>query len=739
MKNNNLKSKKSILYLIILISGLFLVVPGQVQAQVDVTPPETFISLNGVYNFDGYFMSDVTVNMWAYDDLSGIKYTEYSLDGVNWVEFFYPLIISDEGTHYLYYRSEDIAGNLEEPKMETIIIQSRPEDDSTVIFGISVSPYTIDPHDAWDKYSYSAIDQVVETLYAYDLSDPEMTIIPRLAADYGTWSSNGLGYTVPLRTDVYFHDGTPFDANAVIWSFNRLAYLMNVTGELPLYMHKAFIDPVYRWADETPIISHLEIVDPYTINFILNRPFGAFDALLCFTGSGILSPTSTPEKDYIDLNTDDLVGTGPFIYNEFVPEKGIKFKSNEDYWQGAPKIKDLWFLCIDDTEKRNEALLSGTIDFIDTPLISMIDQFEADPNIKVEVSPGETIYYIGMNNNLISKVMRQAISYAINYSYIIDDAYAGQMAEMKSPVALGIRYADWSYDAATFDVIRARQILVDNGICSYDVSDDAVWIDAANNNPIATYTYGEIFSSRFSVTLGNLIIDNLEKIGIKVLIESLDWSEFLYRMLYEPDTIDLFYLGWIPDYNDPSAYVNWILSNDRPTSNFAQVNDPNLQNLIDSAITETDQNIRRTIYSEMQQYLVEELMPLVYLCVNLNYDAYRSKFTGYQSNPLDKVWFYTVIPPEEPTGEVFEGYGIIFSKGQFLFDSATFTVFEEILQLEIDDYVYTWEIVKYSETYNSEIYTGIGEQGRIRVVIVRTETSSYLTAFGRGLYFIGYS
>ena len=217
------------------------------------------------------------------------------------------------------------------------------------------------------------------------------------------------------------------------------------------------------------------------------------------------------------------------------------------------------------------------------------------------------------------------------------------------------------------------------------------------------------------------------------------WGDFIDRMVFEPDTIDLFYLAWSPDYNDPSAYVNWIFSNDRPTMNLAQVNDLYLQNLIDSATAETDQSIRRTIYSEMQQYLVEDLMPLVYLCVRLNYDVYNSKFTGFQSNPLDKVWFYTVVPPEVPSGEIFEGFGLVISGGQFLFGSATFTVFEEFLQLEIDDHVFTWEIVEFREINNLEIYTGLGDKGRIIVIIARSESSSYLIAFGNGIYFSGYS
>ncbi|MHA1186592.1 MAG: ABC transporter substrate-binding protein, partial [Candidatus Heimdallarchaeota archaeon] len=87
--------------------------------------------------------------------------------------------------------------------------------DIPFIYGTQYRLHYLDPQDAWDRGSFDVIQQVCEGLYGYNYSDPEMEIIPYLATAGGVWSPDGLNYTVPLRSGVIFHDGTPFNASAV--------------------------------------------------------------------------------------------------------------------------------------------------------------------------------------------------------------------------------------------------------------------------------------------------------------------------------------------------------------------------------------------------------------------------------------------------------------------------------------------------------------------------------------------
>jgi len=489
------------------------------------------------------------------------------------------------------------------------------------------------------------IDQVCEGLYRYNLSDPDLNIIPNLATAFGTWSSDKKNYTVSLREGVLFHDGTSFNATSVKWSFDRLQYFLNATGSLPAGKQITQFAELYRWPDGTSIINRTEIVNSYTIKFILNKPFVPFLGLLCLSGSYILSPTSTPAYDYIDINSGDLIGTGSFVYDGYTPEVEVRFHAFEDYWRGEVKIKSLVFKIIIDSNERNQALLSGDIDLLNGISFSYVDQMESDPNITVTLCDQSLIIqYLGMNNKQINKTWRKAISYAIDYNYIINVLMDGQAVRMRSPIPEGILYANWSFKVATYNLTKAREYMVSMGYGNLGWS-DAQWQAAT----FATFNYTYNIGNSFRENLLILLQNNLDLIGIRVTDAGMSWSEFLNR-LYDSngcsrDMLQLYWIGWGPDYNDPCNFINPLFSN-TSASNSAQVNDPYLESWMEAGLEETNPILREAIYDEIQQYIVEDLMPWAFGYVEKYYDAYRSEFIGYPSNPMRKVWFYNVAQGE---------------------------------------------------------------------------------------------
>ena len=115
------------------------------------------------------------------------------------------------------------------PANENIHISSKPMQEVPFIVGVNSGPDNLDPHYAWDIASSNVIDQVCEGLFAYNLSDPDMAIIPNLALS-GTWNPTGTEYTCILKQGVTFHDGAPFNADAVVFTWNRLSWALNATG-----------------------------------------------------------------------------------------------------------------------------------------------------------------------------------------------------------------------------------------------------------------------------------------------------------------------------------------------------------------------------------------------------------------------------------------------------------------------------------------------------------------------------
>ena len=147
-------------------------------------------------------------------------------------------------------------------------------------------PYTLDPIDVTELVDADIINQVAEGLF--DL-DENSEIISCLATSY-KWSDDDLNLTCNLREGVKFHDGTPFNATAVKWNFDRAYRLLeNISFSF-----------LWLLPDGKPIINETQVLDEYIVKFILNAPYAPLLSLFASTYSYIVSPTSTPADEFID-------------------------------------------------------------------------------------------------------------------------------------------------------------------------------------------------------------------------------------------------------------------------------------------------------------------------------------------------------------------------------------------------------------------------------------------------------
>ncbi|MFX1599141.1 MAG: ABC transporter substrate-binding protein, partial [Promethearchaeota archaeon] len=520
----------------------------------------------------------------------------------------------------------------------------------------SEDSYNLDPQNAWDSNSFNLINQVCEGLFKHNLSDPDYGIVPQLAEDYGTWNDNN--YTISLKTGITFHDGTSFNATAVKFTFDRLTYLINNS--------MAAAGSLYEYYDldlgmNVPIINKTEIVNENTVKFVLNKPYGIFETLLCFPASYILSPTSTPPTEVINDTIGDLIGTGPFDYDHIIINKEVKLHAFENYWAGKANITVLQFLVIPDAQDRNDALLSGEIDLLLDPLVSMIPIFEADPNIEAaNTGQGTVSSYLSMNNNKINVTWRQAISYAIDYSHIIEELTNDYTVRLKSPIPESILFANWSFDVATLNITKAREFMQIMGFggswdTSYPGGNEGEWASAS----FATFNYTYNIGSPVREGILSILQNNLSKVGIVVIDDGIDQNDFR-NMIYDPeswDSFELVFIGWGADFNDPSNFINNLFTNRTVASNFAQYNgydaaikggrDPfdlwdNVQLLMEEALFETDQNLRESYYDRIQEILVEKDMPWAYMYIGQNFVAYRNHILGFQPIIFPYVSFYGV-------------------------------------------------------------------------------------------------
>jgi ABC-type transport system substrate-binding protein len=502
----------------------------------------------------------------------------------------------------------------------------------TLIVGTDSGLHDLDPTDSWDIRSNDVIEQVVETLFTYDtrqfVIDQTIPRINWLATGY-SWDITNTILSITLRQDVKFHDSTDFNADAVKWNLDRFMYLMNHTGELPK------VHSLYEFPDGTPIFDEIVVVSDYVVEIHLIAPYAPILDAMCIISCGMLSPTSTPNNRIIDLATGDIVGTGPYMYDYYITDTEVRFSKFEDYWaiQAPYNLEDevmfdaMVYCVIDDPTYLNCAMLTGDIDIIFGSLYSsiltdLLPAYSTNPLITVYEAdkPGLVYQYLSFNNKQINVTWRKAMSYAINYSYIIEELLEGRAFRAYGAISPGYGAAFNSSLAnpvggsAYYNLTIARQAILnglgadsrlDPRLQANDSVNDPLWLSA----DLASFNYSYNTDNWFRTDLCPLLQDWFDDIGITVIDAGTDWGYFLLHGWWwwrDYDELQLYFVGWGPDHLDPFNMLDPLFSN-ISVSNICQLNDPKINQWLSEALEETNQTARFAIYHKIQSRLYTQL------------------------------------------------------------------------------------------------------------------------------------
>lgn len=486
------------------------------------------------------------------------------------------------------------------------------EEDTTAAYrrATSSGPYTLEITDSWDSASNDVLEQVVETLFFYDLADVDLPLTMELASSYYWVDETHL--QIKLREGILFHDGTPFDAAAAKWNLDRLCYLTNCTGTNTGEV--AHTQSLWMFPDGvTPIIKSVATVGEYNITITTSGAYAPFISTLSYINSGMLSPTAHAgdATSFLSL-TDKPIGTGPFTYESYVVDVDVRMKRWDRYWKGAASFPWLIYLIYDDATTAHSAMLGYELDVNTMASDQNIVQYEADPKFTVKRFTNDTgkpslVYqYIGFNNKKYNVTWREAFSYAFNYSYVIEELRLGNAFRATGAVSPGF---GGSYNPAVpaaavpddGDIAHARAVMQSMGFGIGFA--DADWKTKADSTtPFLTVSYQFNTGNTFRTDLGVAVESWLEKIGVATVQEGLTWEAFLNYLFDEYDKLGVYAIGWAPDYLDPYNMLD-PLFNPVSSSNSAQVNDTTLNTMLASVLTETDPAARNVIYHDIQMYM----------------------------------------------------------------------------------------------------------------------------------------
>ncbi|PYM88422.1 MAG: ABC transporter substrate-binding protein [Candidatus Rokuibacteriota bacterium] len=486
-----------------------------------------------------------------------------------------------------------------------------------IVIGLVAEPVTMDPPQITDLNSARVTKRIFEGLVGQELGSYKL--VPGLAQSWDI-SRDGLTYTFRLRPNVTFHDGTPFNAEAVKFVFERQLNDKGpyyATGTYPYV--KGFLGNV----------AGVEVLDASTVQIKLKAPLTPFLQYLAHQSLFMFSPESLKKwgKDVVK----HPVGTGPFKLETWEPGVKVVLARHDQYWGGAPKIRQAIYVPIVEAQARLVALKTGDIDLtMDVPPDSL-DELRRDPNLVVAESNSSAVWYVTLNTRhpiLKDRRVRQALNHAVNKEAIIRDILRGTAIVSRGPISpVYGPYYEENTARYPHDLEKARALLKDAGY--------------AGGFELGFLVPESGSGMQSPVEMATVIQANLAQIGVRAKIQTMEWGAYLRKYLEQPDMAEM---SWNPSIGDPDHMMYMLLSSDRfpPAFNSGYYQNDRVDDLLRRARTTLDEKARVPLYKEAQKLVVEDA-PWIFVDHGKQVIVHRKRVQGFKLHPnfdlvLTPVW-----------------------------------------------------------------------------------------------------
>lgn len=477
----------------------------------------------------------------------------------------------------------------------------------TLVFGRGGDSVSLDPAIVTDGESFKVTENIFETLLNF--GEQDTSVNPGLAKEWEV-SEDGLTYTFHLQEGVKFHDGTDFNAEAVVKNVERWK---GGAEEKFYYFHSMFK------SEGEDIIKSVEAVDDYTVVFTLSRPQAPFLKNIAMSPFGIASPTAFESAG--DAFGDNPVGTGPFKFVEWKRNDSITVEKNEDYWQeGLPKLDKIIFRSIPDNSARLNALTTGEIDLADGINPSDAATVESNAELQLIERPSMNVGYLGLTTTrkpFDNALVRQAVNYAIDKQAIVDAFFQGRAEVAVNPMPSSISGYNEEIKGYPYDPEKAKELLAEAG---YDGEEIELW---AMPVPRPYMPDGQ--------KVAEAIQKNLADVGIPSKIVTFEWATYLEKA--KNGEADAFLLGWTGDNGDADNFLYTLLDKDTiGSNNYTYYSNEEVHELLISAQSETNEEKRNELYKQAQA-IIHEDAPWVPLAHSTPLLAAKKGVTDYFPHP----------------------------------------------------------------------------------------------------------
>ena len=456
-----------------------------------------------------------------------------------------------------------------------------------LIFGRGSDSITLDPPRAEDGESVAVIDNVFDSLVRY--SDDASKIEPALA-DKWERSADGKTWTFELAKGVKFHDGSDFNADAVVFTFERL-----------LKKDHPFHDVDFVNVELYQPIEKVEAKGPHTVVFTLSRPVAAFLGNLTVYTARIVSPEAFKKLGAKGF-AEKPVGTGPFVFKSWQRDQKIVLEANKGYWKGAPLVEQVVLVAIKENATRLNMLKAGKLHIMDGVSPVVAKEVEADKNLQLLRQTGMNVGYMAFNcekKPFDDPKVRRAIALAVDANRIVATNFQGMGTAARNPMPPFIFGWDDSAPEAGANKEEAKKLLAEAGVKDLKVE----LLHMSTPRPY--------FPEPKQTAL--VIQDDLKQIGLEVTLQTMDWKQYIPKT--REGHYEICLMGWTGDTSDPDNFLYVLMGKDNVGgTNVPRFQDATYNDLCKKAQSELDEAKRKQLYVDAQKIVREQrpMLPLVH-------------------------------------------------------------------------------------------------------------------------------
>lgn len=472
------------------------------------------------------------------------------------------------------------------------------------------NPTTFDPSYSGDATSNEVIRNIVEGLveFGYDTKP-----IPAIAYEWNI-SPDGLNWTFKIRKGVKFHDGKELKAEDVKYSMERAlkgpnAYFFDI-----IEGSQDFIKST------TEKLAGVRVIDDYTIEFRLERPYTPFLSNLATAVGGII-PKGGPEESDFSIRP---IGAGPFVVKEWIADERIVLEAFDDYYKGHPYIDEIHYLIRNEKKRAVDLFKSRELEHI---ILSGEDfeEISRDPKYKpyITSNPELNVQYLGFNCTkapFSNRLVRKALNYALDKENYVRTLLKSSGIAAKGIFPPSLEAYNPDIRGYPYDPALAKELLrkagYENrlpGTYRLDVRDDKSYIERA-----------EFIKKYF------------EKVGVAIEINPVSWKELIH--LTRTGESSLFIIGWASDNGDPDNFLYPLFhsSNWGEPGNSSFYKNEQVDRLIIEAMEVKSPTHRIRLYQRIEEKIVDDA-PWIFLDHGLSSLCYQPYVHGLRLHPLGHI------------------------------------------------------------------------------------------------------